>query len=258
MAGAAAANWLPCPDVTQDLGPRPTDAPAVAALRLVRGGLAFAVVAAVLLTVSVSSGWPVVARFDEALTSFTRGWADQLGWPVDIAHAIGLATAPRWSILTALVLVLLLLLARYRAAAGLLAISAVLGAVLTEFSKLAVGRQRPPEAGAFEPDLDQSFPSGHSAAGIYLYLATGLILLQIGRARGSRVLVAAGWALVVFGPCLGLTRLVLGVHWPSDILAGWAFGSVGLLASAVLLWWSVNSGWRPPARPAPVGSAAGE
>lgn len=258
-------DWLTFPDVTYATGhnpsPRPAAARAVVGRRLASWGLALAVVAAVLLTVAVRSGWAVVASFDEALTSFTRGWADPLGWPVDAAHAIGLATAPRWSLLTALVLVLLLFLARYRAAAGLLALSAVLGAALTELAKLAVGRQRPPGAGQFEPDLDMSFPSGHSSAGIYLFLATGVILLQLGRARGSRLLTAAGWVLVVFGPSLGLTRLVLGVHWPSDILAGWAFGCVGLLTGAVLLWWAVDAGWRrPAAAPEPDGctpSAAG-
>jgi undecaprenyl-diphosphatase len=208
--------------------------------------LAGALVATVLLTVAVAGDWAAVTRFDDALTSFTRDWADPLGWPVDVAHGIGLVTAPRWSTLAAVVIVVVLFLARYRAAAGLLAVSAILGVALTELAKTAVGRMRPPGAGQYEPDQDRSFPSGHSSAGIYLYLATGVLLLQLGRARGDRAMTAVGWTLVVFGPSPGLTRLILGVHWPSDILAGWAFGSVGLLTSAVLLWWAVDAGWRRP------------
>ena len=42
-----------------------------------------------------------------------------------------------------------------------------------------------------------------------------------------------GRILVIIGPFLGLTRVVLGVHWPSDVIAGWAFGSAVLLTSAL-------------------------
>ena len=49
---------------------------------------------------------------------------------------------------------------------------------------------------------------------------------------------------------IGVSRLVLGVHWPSDVLAGWAFGSTVMLAAAVLLWRPLDAGWTAPVRPA--------
>lgn len=228
-------------------------------------GLVLALLAAGVLTAAVAATGGAPLPLDEALTTFTRGWADPLGWPVDVAHAIGLATAPIWSAVIGVALVLLLAALRHRAAALLLAGSLLLGVGLTELMKLAVGRQRPPGAGQFEPDLDKSFPSGHASVGIYLYLATGLILIHLARGRGWPALAWIGWTLVACGPLLGVTRLVLGVHWPTDILAGWALGSFALLALALLLWGRLHQGWTDaapdalraePAGP-PIAPAAG-
>jgi undecaprenyl-diphosphatase len=223
-------------------GPEPGGGP-VPARRRAATGLVVAVIVAAVLTLAVAASEGAPLPLDERLTRFTRDWADPLGWPVDVAHAIGVATAPIWSGVVGVAAVLLLASLRHRAAALLLAGSLLLGVGLTELMKLAVGRQRPPGAGQYEPDLDKSFPSGHASAGIYLYLATGLILLHLARGRGWPFLAWIGWALVVCGPLLGVTRLVLGVHWPTDILAGWAFGSLALLSCALLLWDRLHRGW---------------
>lgn len=223
-------------------------------------GLTAALTTLMLLTAAVVTGGDVLAGFDEAVTSFTRGWADPLGWPVDLAHTIGTLTSPiRSAILCTVVVVLLATLGR-RAAAAFLALSAISGVAMTEALKLGIGRQRPPGAEQYEPDLDKSFPSGHTSSGIYLYLALGLVLLRIGSARGTPTLVGLGWALIGFGPALGLTRLVLGVHWPSDVLAGWAIGSLAALAAALLLWAPLHRGWagRPGAPPHPPLAPAGQ
>jgi undecaprenyl-diphosphatase len=206
----------------------------------------------VALTIAVSTGSDVLDGFDSALTDLTRGWADPAGWPVDVAHVVGLVTAPLWSALAATVLVIALLLTGHRAAAGLLAMSGIAGVTVSETVKMTMGRQRPPGAQEYEQDLDKSFPSGHAMVGIYLYLATGLVLMHLGRSLGLRWMEAVGRALVIVGPLIGLSRLVLGVHWPSDIVAGWAFGSAVLLASAIILWWPLDRGWptRAGAQPA--------
>lgn len=222
-------------------------------------GLIVAAMVATFLAVAVSTGSDVLDRLDTALTSVTRGWADPLGWPVDVAHIIGLVTAPFWSALAAAALVIALLLTHHRAAAGLLAISGIAGVTVSETVKASMGRARPPGAEQFEPDLDKSFPSGHSMEGIYLYLAAGLVLINLGRSQGRRPLVVVGRILVIIGPLIGVSRLILGVHWPSDVIAGWAFGSVVLLTSALVLWWPLDGGWTahstqpaaatPPGRP---------
>ena len=210
-------------------------------------GLVAAGLVAALLTWAVATESSTLARFDEALTDFTRGWADPLGWPVDVAHVIGIITSPLFSALAASVLVVTLWLTQHRAAAGLMALSGLAG-VTSETVKMLMGRGRPPGAEQFESDLDKSFPSGHAMEGIYLYMAAGLVLIHLGRAQGR----GAGWSVVgrilfvVIGPFIGLSRLVLGVHWPSDVIAGWAFGSVVLLASALILWGPLDRGWDVP------------
>ncbi len=213
------------------------------ARRAAWAGLGGSVILGLLLTVGVTRGWPWLLAADEALETFTRGWAVPLGWPVDLAHVIGLVTGPVGSTLLVVLVVVTLTFARERVAAGYLTVSAGLGVVAVELAKRSVGRTRPPGAGEFEAGLLRSFPSGHSAASIYVYLTLGLVLLQFGRARGHGPLQVVGWALVVLSPLIGVSRLVLGVHWPSDILAGWAYGSTATLAAALLLWGPLGAGW---------------
>ncbi len=209
-------------------------------------GLVAAGLVAALLTWAVATESSTLASFDEALTDFTRGWADPLGWPVDLAHVIGIITSPLFSALAASVLVVTLWLMRYRAAAGLITLSGLAGVATSETVKALMGRTRPPGAEQYESDLDKSFPSGHAMEGIYLYLATGLVLIHLGRAQGRAWLQRLGMVFVVIGPIIGLSRVVLGVHWPSDVLAGWAFGSVVLLAAALILWGPLDRGWDGP------------
>lgn len=221
----------------------PAVTPAEAAHPRAVAGLVVALTVAALLTATVATGSAALSGLDTALTDVTRSWADPLGWPVSAAHVLGLVTAPKWSTLAAAVVVVILFVARHRAAAAFLALSGIAGVAVSETVKMAMGRSRPPGAEEFEADLEKSFPSGHAMVGIYLYLATGLVLIHLGRAQGRRWMQVLGMVLVIVGPLIGLSRIVLGVHWPSDILAGWAYGSAVLLASALALWWPLDRGW---------------
>jgi membrane-associated phospholipid phosphatase len=73
----------------------------------------------------------------------------------------------------------------------------------------------------FDP---HSFPSGHAARTLALALA---VLIGFGPLPG---LVLVAWSLAV-----SLSRVTLGVHWPSDIVAGWSIGLIAGLASGILL-----------------------
>jgi undecaprenyl-diphosphatase len=201
---------------------------------------------ALLLTWAQASGAAVITDLDLALTEFTRGWADSAGWPVDVADRIGSLTAPFGSLVAGSFLVVVLHRLGYRAGAGLLVVSGTLGLVTSEVVKTLVSRSRPPGAEVFLSSLDRSFPSGHAMVGIYLYLALGLILVLVGRQTGRAGQQRVGVLLVVIGPAIGLSRLVLGVHWPSDVLAGWAYGSVALCSAALLLWAPLDRGWARP------------
>jgi undecaprenyl-diphosphatase len=84
--------------------------------------------------------------------------------------------------------------------------------------KLLAGRPRPDlELPALVPG-SFSFPSGHSANSMAAFVAIALIAVPQ-RWRGAALAAAIPISIIV-----GLTRIVLGVHWPSDVIGGWAWG----------------------------------
>lgn len=116
-----------------------------------------------------------------------------------------------------------------RRPALLLVATSLSGRAMVELMKLLVDRPRP----SLEPFpvyvSSQSFPSGHAGNSMVTYLAIALFALPE-RWRRKGLVAAALLALAI-----GATRPVLGVHWPTDVIAGWAFGLLW-----VLLWSSVS------------------
>jgi len=123
------------------------------------------------------------------------------------------------------------------------------GRIMVELIKWAVGRPRP----AFDPYpvivSVKSFPSGHASNSTLTYVSIALFLVP---ARWRPQALAAAMTLAV---AIGCTRPMLGVHWPTDILAGWCFGLLW-----VGFWWQVSrrgaaaaSGCSPASDAAPQG-----
>lgn len=102
--------------------------------------------------------------------------------------------------------------------------------LLVDGLKPWIGRPRPPLE-ALPPSL--AFPSGHSANSMATFLAVALLACSPMYRR-----VAVGLALALTF-VVGVTRVFLGVHWPSDVIGGWAFG---LLAVSVALVAGQRSG----------------
>ena len=146
------------------------------------------------------------------------------------------------SIASGLIVVVLWLRHRHRDASFFLA--AVGGAVvLNVLAKLLFGRPRPALWPSIAPAKFYSFPSGHAMGSAALATALGFLLWQ-----KSWHWVA--WVLgALFALGVGLSRVYLGVHYPSDVLAGWVC-SVGWVAGLHLLfspyfgqlrgWWQVG------------------
>jgi undecaprenyl-diphosphatase len=135
-------------------------------------------------------------------------------WPLAILAAAILAARRRWAELGVLV-------------AGILIV--ILG---VHVLKDAVDRPRP--EGALIGYDNASFPSAHAAySTFYVWLAVTIVMrLRVGMARGALV-VAAGIALTAL---VGLSRVYLGVHYMSDVNAGWALGAASFsLCAAVAL-----------------------
>jgi undecaprenyl-diphosphatase len=101
---------------------------------------------------------------------------------------------------------------------------ALIGRGLSEAQKYWIARVRPD----LEPHLvvvkTSSFPSGHATSSMIFYLALALALTA--HTRWNR-LAAAG--AVLLSLLIGISRVMLGVHWPSDVIGGWAFGMLWVL-----------------------------
>jgi undecaprenyl-diphosphatase len=138
--------------------------------------------------------------------------------------------------LTALAAVVLLLARSGRRALLFLVIVAS-GRLLVEAQKMELGRARPDAAGRLVHVTSLSFPSAHAAYSALTWLSYALLVVPPARQR------AAVAAALVVALTVGLSRLVLHVHWPSDVIGGWAFG-----AGWTLLLLRLAAGTAPPGR----------
>ena len=111
---------------------------------------------------------------------------------------------------------------------GLFVLAAVAsGAALTFALKFLYNRTRPSILPADMLPGDPSFPSGHAALSAVVYLTLGLLMARTLPKRSLKIYVVG---LAIFlALAVGTSRVYLGVHWPSDVLAGWALGGMWAL-----------------------------
>lgn len=103
--------------------------------------------------------------------------------------------------------------------AGAIALSTVI--------KLAVGRPRP-NAGALVDALGYAFPSGHATAATAGWLSVAIMLSGLTKRWARKVTMIT--AALLIAALVGLSRVYLGVHQPTDVLGGWALGSLWIAA----------------------------
>ncbi len=128
--------------------------------------------------------------------------------------------------------------------------SVLLVTVVAPVGKLVIDRPRPSWTEPLVTIGGSSFPSGH-AAGAGLLVATAMLLTHMSVAsRGRRWLLDLAWVLL--GVLIGLDRILLAVHYASDVLAGWALGAAVPLLLAVAI-----VPWQPP-RTGPAPTSTGE
>jgi undecaprenyl-diphosphatase len=138
-----------------------------------------------------------------------------------------------------------LLLARQRAAAWLMLGAVVGGIALNSALKLAFARPRPDIVVPAVQVFSASFPSGHAALSAITYLTLGALL---GRTQPSLRIRIYFIALAAFLTGLvGLSRVYLGVHYPTDVLAGWCIGTAWAMGCwALMKWLQGRGGIEPP------------
>lgn len=139
------------------------------------------------------------------------------------------------SIIVLLVCGLFLSFRRWREATMLLLASGG-GLLLVELLKDLFQRDRPPAALHAVRAINASFPSGHAALSATVFLTLGALIAHFAERRRVRVYALA--AGVILSLLVGCSRVYLGVHWPTDVLAGWCVGSAW-----ALLWWGAAIVW---------------
>ncbi len=125
-----------------------------------------------------------------------------------------------------------LALVSMRTSAWLVAASTSSGALCVRAFKVAFGRARPDTAYAELVTTTLSFPSGHATMSAVVFLTLGALVANTRTRWVERLYILGAAALMTL--LVGASRVALGVHWATDVLAGWAFGSAW--AIAWLLW----------------------
>jgi undecaprenyl-diphosphatase len=104
----------------------------------------------------------------------------------------------------------------------------------SELLKHLYGRPRPDLVPHGVYVYSASFPSGHSMLSATVYLTLAALIASLEPRRGAKILVFVTAVLVMVA--VGVSRIYLGVHWPSDVLAGWCAGAgLALVAWSLLL-----------------------
>jgi undecaprenyl-diphosphatase len=185
----------------------------------------------VLLGVGVATGWAPQLRLD-ADVSVALYAGDDRSRAVSVLLAV--LTAPGYTLARVVVfapVVVWLLRVGRRVDAVWVTVSVLGVGLLTTALKDLVGRVRPPFPGGGAALDSLSFPSGH-ASGIACLVVTALLLAwPVLAPSARRWAVAVGVVLVVL---VGLSRMWLGVHYLSDVVAGWAFGAAWALLVAAI------------------------
>jgi membrane-associated phospholipid phosphatase len=157
------------------------------------------------------------------------------GWVAHLARAVTVAGVPLVVDAVALVGAALLWWRGRRSDAAVVLASRLLAAVANPIVKSLVHRQRPVLANPIIHVSGYSFPSGHATDAASTYLVIALVLAGSAVRNAGRVMVASAAALCLL---VAASRVALGAHFPSDVVAGLALGTaVGAACLSVQRSW---------------------
>jgi len=157
--------------------------------------------------------------------------------------------------------VVALLFLKLRREAVLFGMTVALGWMVNTSAKYLVGRERPQIVPHLMEAGGESFPSGHSFNAAVVYIAMALAFAAISKRHSVRYTVVA--AAMVVSAMVAWSRVLLGVHFPSDVVAGWLGGAGWAFLAAALLYSpakaaaagvQVSGGSSTPNRPRESGS----
>ena len=171
-------------------------------------------------------------KFDEAAIDLAVNYhGEQYRWLEEIGRDLtALGGIVPLTLMTVFVVGYLLIVRKY--GAMWLMLAAVLGGMTLSFTlKRAIARERPPDEGQrLSHVYTQSFPSGHSMMSMVVYLTLGVLLARFVQPRVVKAYFIGAALFISF--LVGISRVYMAVHWPTDVLAGWTAG----LVWAILCW----------------------
>lgn len=187
--------------------------------------------------VAVRTNWAPARSVDDSILDAAHDVAVANAWLVDTARALSvLGMLPVRLVLIGAAAVVLWRHTLHRAAVFVVAVE-LSGLLLNNLIKLGVDRLRPTFDVQIESAPGSSFPSGHAMDSMICYslLASAVLFSGLVRDPWRRPVAAALFAVPFL---VGASRVVLGVHYPSDVLAGWTLGLawVGLATALVRPW----------------------
>jgi undecaprenyl-diphosphatase len=127
-----------------------------------------------------------------------------------------------------------------RAVALLVLLSVAGGAGLSSLLKLGFERPRPDLVAHLVDERTLSFPSGHAMVSAVIYLTLGALLAQVHGSIRLKIYILS--VAVILTLLIGISRVYLGVHWPTDVVAGWCAGTAWAIGCWVIAAWLQGEG----------------
>ena len=200
------------------------------------------------------------AAFVAVSLAVSSGWGEELDRFVLLSSrdANGVALGPDWFVesvsdvtalggypvigIAVLFAVCALAVAGKRVAIAFLLLAIASGSVLSTTLKLLFSRSRPDLVEQLDRTFTSSFPSAHAMVSMLAWLTLAAVLARFVDSPRMRAFIVA--AAVVLSLLIGSSRVYLGVHWPSDVIAGWLAG----LCWASVCWLAAHHLSRRPRR----------
>lgn len=224
---------------------RAKDLRLVALLALI-GGLVFA-----FIKIGRAVSGQETAGFDEAILLALRSTPDDPIGPPGLTNAVMHISALGSGAVTGLIVLISII---FCAVAGhwryaMLMLACSIGTLVgMSLLKNFYERDRPTVVTHIDPPGGHSFPSGHSMISAALYITLAVLIARTLESRRQRVtVVAIGAGLTML---IGLSRLYLGVHYPTDVLAGWTAGLLWALVCGLVVQWFGKRGAKDVPAPA--------
>jgi undecaprenyl-diphosphatase len=196
-------------------------------------------------------GWAFAGLVDEVLEQETHAFDSAILLALRVPGDLGTPIGPDWlehafiditalggtTVLTMITIIAVsyLLVAGKVRPAIVVALSIIAGTLAEMAMKVGFDRPRPDLVPHLVPVTSLSFPSGHAMLSAVTYLTIGTLLAAAEPRLRLRVyIIGVG---VVIALLIGMSRVFLGVHWPTDVLAGWTAGAIWALGSWMIAKW---------------------